>query len=67
MAGDLAAFNRRDLAYWLVNTDIPMSLDSPTSLGDRLLTYEADLHQHIAHVRRTLPGVEYLAVHTTVR
>ena len=58
---------RRDLTYWLFAGDIPMSLDAPASLGDRLLTYEADLHQHIAHMRRTLPGLGYLAMHTTVR
>lgn len=58
---------RRDLSFWLSLGDIPFELDSPPSLGDRLLTYEANLRQHVALVRRTLPSVEYLAFHTTAR
>ena len=59
---------RRDLAYWLMSNEFPMSLDTPISLGDnRLRTYEADLRQHIAHIRQTLPGVGFLGLHTTVR
>jgi len=56
------------MAYWLMSDEFPMSLDTPTSLGDdRLRVYEADLRDHIAHIRRTLPETGFLGLHTTVR
>ena len=58
---------RRDLSYWLSDGGIPLSLDAPPSLGDRLVTYEDNLRQHVALVRRMLPATRFLALHTTVR
>lgn len=58
---------RRDLSYWLSDGSIPLSLDAPPSLGALLLTYEDNLRQHVALVRRMLPATGFLALHTTVR
>ena len=67
LTGLALTMQRRDLAYFLSAGDIPVAIDSPPSLGDRLLRYEANLRQHVALVRRTLPATEFLALHTTAR
>ena len=47
--------------------DIPSGPDAPAVLTEHLLAYEADLRQHIATLRREVPAIGLLALHTTSR
>ena len=64
------SYGGRDLLYWSQSEEFPLSMspESPVSLGDeRLRTYEADMRAHIALIRRMMPGVGFIGLHTTAR